>query len=80
MRKNVTLGTTVRGHSQFQVKIKVKLSQCSSNEHHALKAYWGSEGIASRPGRFTPKERVPGIHWIRSWVHPRAGLDAVVKK
>jgi hypothetical protein len=59
-----------------------------------MKAYWGSGGIAprirlalnggewsaSRPGRFTPRERVPGTHWIGGWVDPRAVLDAVVKK
>jgi len=35
---------------------------------------------ASRPGRFTPKERAPGTHWIGGWVSPRAVLDAVVKR
>jgi len=25
----------------------------------------------------TPKERAPSIHWIGSWVDPRAGLDTV---
>jgi hypothetical protein len=58
-----------------------------------MKTYWRSGGIAppildpvldggerlsSRPGRFTPRERAPGIHWIGGWVGPRAGLDAVV--
>jgi hypothetical protein len=37
------------------------------------------ERSASRPGRFTPRERVPGIHWTVDWVGPRAVLDAVVK-
>jgi hypothetical protein len=32
---------------------------------------------ASHPGRFTPRERAPGTHWLRGWVVPRAGLDAV---
>jgi hypothetical protein len=59
-------------------------------EHHATRTYWGSGGIvprslglgtrwersASRPGRFTSRERTPGIHWIGGWVGPRAGLDA----
>jgi hypothetical protein len=62
-------------------------------KHHAMKAYWGSVGIAprildlgtrwrsaSRPGRFTPKERTPGTHWIGGWVGPRAFLDTVVKR
>jgi hypothetical protein len=57
-----------------------------------MKAYWGSGGIApvrsltsaldgrewsaSRPGRFTPRERAPGTHWIGT----RDGLDAVSKR
>jgi hypothetical protein len=60
-----------------------------------MKAYWGSKGIAplililaldggewsaSRPGRFTPRKRAPGTHWIGGWVDPRAVLDAVVKR
>jgi hypothetical protein len=40
----------------------------------------GDEWSASRPGRFTPKERAPGTHWIGGWVGPRAVLDAVVKR
>jgi hypothetical protein len=54
-------------------------------------AYWGihalltsavdiDEWSASRPGLFTPRERVPGAHWIRGWVGTRAVLDAVVKR
>jgi hypothetical protein len=39
----------------------------------------GSGYSASCPGRFTPEERGPGTNWIRGWVDPRAGLDAVVK-
>jgi hypothetical protein len=31
-------------------------------------------------GRFTPRERAPGTHWIGGWVGPRARLDAVVKR
>jgi hypothetical protein len=31
----------------------------------------GGEWSASRPGRFTPWERAPGIHWIGGWVDPR---------
>jgi hypothetical protein len=40
----------------------------------------GSEWSASRPGRFTPRERAPGTHWIGGWVGPRAVLDAAVKR
>jgi hypothetical protein len=60
-----------------------------------MKVYWGSGGrstqsltsaldggewSASRPGRFTPRERAPGIHCIGDWVGPRTVLDAVVKR
>jgi hypothetical protein len=60
-----------------------------------MKAYWGvevylhaylnsaldgGEWSASRPGRFTPRERVPGTHGIGGWVDQRACLDAVVKR
>jgi hypothetical protein len=40
----------------------------------------GGEWSASRPSRFTPRDRAPGTHWIGSWVGRRAGLDAVVKR
>jgi hypothetical protein len=40
----------------------------------------GGEWSASRPSRFTPRERVPGNHWIGGWLGPRGGLDAMVKK
>jgi hypothetical protein len=38
------------------------------------------EWPASRPGRFTRKERDPGIHWIGGWAGTRAVLNAVVKR
>jgi hypothetical protein len=75
-------------------KGKGKVS-CALTEHHDMKAYWGSGGSsthsmtsaldggersASRPGRFTLKERAPGTHWIGGWVGPRAVLDVVVKR
>jgi hypothetical protein len=37
------------------------------------------QNSASRPGRFIPGERAPGIHWRGGWVGPRAGLGAVKK-
>jgi hypothetical protein len=40
----------------------------------------GGEWSASRPGRFTARERAPGTYWIRGWVDPRAGLDDVEKR
>jgi hypothetical protein len=53
------------------VKVKVKLS---------LSALDRGGGSASRPGRFTPRERAPGTNWIGGWVGPRAVLDAMVKR
>jgi hypothetical protein len=40
----------------------------------------GGEWSASRPSRFTPRERTPNTHWIGGWVGPRAGLDNVEKR
>jgi hypothetical protein len=40
----------------------------------------GGECSASHPGRFIPRERDPGTHWIGGWVGLRAVLDAVVKR
>jgi hypothetical protein len=48
--------------------------------HSLTSALDGVEWSASRPGRFTLRERAPGTHWIGGWVGPRAVLDAVVKK
>jgi hypothetical protein len=39
----------------------------------------GGEWSDSRPGRFTPRERTPGTHWIGGWVNPRAGLEDMKK-
>jgi len=34
--------------------------------------------LTSHPDHhFTPVAVTPGYHWIRRWVEPRAGLDAV---
>jgi hypothetical protein len=63
-------------------------------EHRAVKAHWGSGGIAPcildlggevsgllhAPAAFPPRERFPGSHWIGSCEGLRAGLDAVVKR
>jgi hypothetical protein len=40
----------------------------------------GGEWSASRPGRFTQRERAPGTHCTGSWAGPRAGLDTVVRR
>jgi hypothetical protein len=37
----------------------------------------GDEWSDSRPGRFTPGERVPETHWIGGWVGLRTALDVV---
>jgi hypothetical protein len=50
------------------------------NSIHSLSsALDGGEWSTSCPGRFTPRERAPGIHWIGGWVGPGVGLDAVGK-
>jgi hypothetical protein len=51
-----------------------------SSTHSLNSALHGGEWSASRPRRFTPRERAPGTHWIGGWVGPRADLDAVVKR
>jgi hypothetical protein len=43
-------------------------------------ALYGREWSASRPVRFNPVERAPGIHPSGGWVSPRAGLDAEAKR
>jgi hypothetical protein len=52
----------------------------NSSTHSLTSALDGGEWSASRPGRFTPRERAPGNHWIEGWVGPRAVLDAAVKR
>jgi hypothetical protein len=43
--------------------------------HSLTSALDGGEWSASRPGRFTLRERTLGTHWIGGWVGPRAVLD-----
>jgi hypothetical protein len=76
-------------------EINVKLSLCFNwaPRHWGVLGEWtysstrslasaldGGEWSASRSGRFIPRERAPGTHWIRGWAGPRAVLDAVVKR
>jgi hypothetical protein len=51
-----------------------------SSTHSLTSALDGGEWSASRPGRFTPRERALGTNWIRGWLGPRAVLDALVKR
>jgi hypothetical protein len=51
-----------------------------SSIHSFTSALDGGEWSASRPGRFIPRERAAGTHWIGGWVGHRAVLDAVVKR
>jgi hypothetical protein len=48
--------------------------------HSLTSAVDGGEWLVSCPGRFTPRERAPGIHCIGGWVGSRIGLDAVAKR
>jgi hypothetical protein len=45
-----------------------------------ISALDASEWSASRPCRFNPRERAPGIYWIGGWMGSRIGLDAVEKR
>jgi hypothetical protein len=45
-----------------------------------ISALDGGEWSASRPGRFTPREWVPGTLWTGGWMGLRAGLDTVAKR
>jgi hypothetical protein len=49
-----------------------------SSTHSFTSALDGGECSASRPGRFTRRERASSTHWIGGWVGPRTGLDAVL--
>jgi hypothetical protein len=51
-----------------------------SSTHSLASALDGCDWSVSRPGRFTPRERVPSTYWIGTWVGPRAVLDVMVKR
>jgi hypothetical protein len=51
-----------------------------SSTHSLTSALDGGEWSASRPSRFTPRERDPCTHWIGGSVGPRDVLDVVVKR
>jgi hypothetical protein len=79
----------------FTIRRTVELSLCfnwARRHEYVLGEWWysstpsltsaldGGEWSASRPGRFTRRERAPRIHWIGGWMGTRAVLDAVVKR
>jgi hypothetical protein len=51
-----------------------------SSTHLLILALDGGEWSASRPRRFTPRERASGNHWIGGWVDSRGCLDMVLKR
>jgi hypothetical protein len=78
----------------IKLNVRITFSLCLS-KYYATKTYvgmevqiqvflslalHGSELSVSRPGRFTPGERVICTHWIGGWLDPRAGLDMVSKR
>jgi hypothetical protein len=65
--------------AEMSVKIR-EHRQVYSSTHSLTSALDGGGWSASRPGRFTPRERAPGTQWIGGWVGPRAVVDAVVKR
>jgi hypothetical protein len=79
----------------FAFFLKVELSLCFnwsprhegvlgegmySSTHSLTSALDRGEWSASRPHRFTRRERTPSTHWIGGWVGPKTVLDAVVKR
>jgi hypothetical protein len=44
---------------------------------HGRVALDRGEWTASCPGRLTPREGAPGVHWIGGWVSTTACLEAV---
>jgi len=51
-----------------------------SSTHYLTSAVDGGEWSAPLPGRFTPRERVPGTYWIGGLVGPRAILNMAVRE
>jgi len=77
-------------------KVKVKLSLCCYlTEHHVMKAYWESGGIAPHilwpqhlmevsgqlcaTAALPPAKRAPSTHRIEGWMGPRVMPDVVVE-
>jgi hypothetical protein len=85
----------VTSSNQIQAHHLGKKKSLCLIKYHAMNMYWGSGGIApqfmtsaldgeewwaSRLGRFTPRGKDPGTHWIGCYVVPRAGLDYLDEK
>jgi hypothetical protein len=51
-----------------------------SSTHSLTSALDWGVWLASRTGRFIPRERAPGTHWIGGCLGPWAVLDGVVKR
>jgi len=78
----------IKPEGSTPIKVKVKLSPCVT-KYQGMKTYWGmevwlhtltsaldgGEWSASQLGRFTPDTL-----WIRGWMGPRAGLNAVARR
>jgi len=65
---------------KWEPRLESVLEWSYNSTHSFTSTLDGGEWSASRPDRFTPKERTSGAHWIEGWVGPRAGLDVVVKR
>jgi hypothetical protein len=61
---NFYIITTTTTTTTTTTKVKVKLSLCLT-KHHAMTAYWGSEGIA------------PRMLWPRHWMEVSGQLHAL---
>jgi len=76
-------------------KYEILVVPVPQTEHHAMKTYWGSGGIAPcvldlgtrwrwvvsfTPRPLYPKGRNPDTHWTGGWVGPIAGTDAEAKR
>jgi hypothetical protein len=65
-------------HHAMKVYWAVEWEYCSSDS--LTSALDRGDWSVLRLGRFTPRERAPGTHWIGGWAGPGAVLNAVVKR
>jgi hypothetical protein len=70
------LGKCPFGRLRRKLVVVVVFSLCHE-EALLTSALDGGQWSASRPGRFTPGERVAGAHWIGGWVGQKASVEAV---